>query len=119
MNQTLTKQLGEISDIPHRSDRPKCQNLLPEDVRRALDYEEINYVRPTAGRCRFCGYQFDVTHVRVPGIPGDEIGVFQCDKATMLWERAEQLKRDRLAKAIRENAEISEKGKGKSASDYF
>lgn len=114
--------LGEIfreenhppfSEIPDKLG-PHCDRLLAEDVRKRLDYEEINNVAPDPGVCRFCKQRLPIERAGPMGRP-----VFQCDKAARLWPAAERLHQERLERVRRERKEALEARQRQKPQSYF
>ena len=100
-----------------------CDRLLPEDVRKRLDAEDLNpdmRENCAPGVCRFCKATLPATHLRFP-LPHGEflMPLLQCDRAAQLWDRAEAIRQQRIADSLKRKAALVETGKSKQRRDYF
>lgn len=98
-----------FEDIPDEMG-PHCRRILPEDIRRILDGHEINGVEPKPGKCRFCGTTLPFTHYAGGS---DHIPLLQCDRATLLYDRAEAIRLKRIADYHRRQDELEDTPKSK------
>lgn len=85
----MNRITNNIDDVPHKVSE-KCEKITAQVWDRLLKAEYLESREICPGKCRFCGHNFEYTHVRLnlygPDKPPLDMPITSCDRAAIMWD---------------------------------